>query len=381
MEADNLLAETGRCVACGLCLPHCPTYHKTQSEADSPRGRIMLTQAVLQGAIPANERYRAHMDLCLTCRACERACPNQAPYGKIAESARALLRTQRPATLPEKLGQKLVTSRLMLRIAGGLLRLGALLQLQKFFPQLPKAPQQQGWQPVYPASSQRGEVYLFIGCFSSILETNTLAASIFVLNRLGYTVHVPKAQTCCGGLHAQAGDSPVALEQQNRAAFPENFPIVSVASGCGMRLADTFSNRAQDINVFLAQAEGWDNIKLNPLQASIAVHEPCSLRNGLKGEASLYTLLKYIPQATVTALPGNAQCCGGAGSYMLTQPEMANQLLGDKVALTRKAAPDILATANIGCALHLAKGLASEKIRIVHPVLLIAEQMGMGASD
>lgn len=376
MEADNLLAETGRCVACGLCLPHCPTYHKTQSEADSPRGRILLTQAVLQGAIPANARYQAHMDLCLTCRACERACPNQVPYGKIAEGARSMLRQQRPATLPEKLGQALVSSHLMLRIAGGLLRLGTLLQLQKFCPQLPNAPKQQGWKSVYPVSSLRGEVYLFTGCFSSILETDTLAASIFVLNRLGYTVHVPNNQTCCGGLHAQAGDSPTALEQQNREAFPENFPIVSVASGCGMRLADTFAKRAEDVSMFLAQAEGWDNIKLNPLQASIAVHEPCSLRNGLRGETSLYKLLKRIPQATVTPLPGNAQCCGGAGAYMLTQPEMANRLLDDKVGLVQKAAPDILATANIGCALHLAKGLASEKIRIVHPVLLIAEQMG-----
>jgi glycolate oxidase iron-sulfur subunit len=376
MEADKLLEETGRCVACGLCLPHCPTYHKTQSEADSPRGRILLTQAVLQGAIPANARYQAHMDLCLTCRACERACPNQVPYGKIAEGARAMLRQQRPATLPEKLGQTLVSGHLMLRIAGGLLRLTTLLHLQKLFPRLPATPPQQRWNSIYPAPSPRGEVYLFTGCFSSILESDTLAASIVVLNRLGYTVHAPKAQTCCGGLHAQAGDSPAALEQRNRDAFPENFPIVSVASGCGMRLADTFAKRAQDINMFLAKAEGWENIQLNPLQASIAVHEPCSLRNGLKGEASLYSLLKRIPQATVTPLPGNAQCCGGAGSYMLTQPEMANRLLDDKVALTRKAAPDIIATANIGCALQLAKGLASEKIRIVHPVLLITEQMG-----
>ncbi len=376
MEPHELLAETGRCVACGLCLPHCPTYHKTQSEADSPRGRILLTQAVLQGVIPANERYQAHMDLCLTCRACEHACPNQVPYGKIADGARAMLRKQRPSTLPEKLGQLLVTHRLLLRFIGWLLRLATLLRLHKFFPQLPAAPQQRGWSSTYPAASLRGEVYLFTGCFSSILETDTLAASIFVLNHLGYTVHVPKTQTCCGGLHAQAGDNPAALEQQNRTAFPENFPIVSVASGCDMRLADTFSKRAQDINVFLAKVEGWDDVTLHPLNANIAVHEPCSLRNGLKGEASLYALLKRIPQAKVTPLPGNAQCCGGAGAYMLTQPEMAKRLLDDKVGLVQKAAPDILATANIGCALHLAQGLALEKIRIVHPVQLIAEQMG-----
>lgn len=376
MEADKLLAETGRCVACGLCLPHCPTYHKTQSEADSPRGRIMLTQAVLQGTIPANERYQAHMDLCLTCRACERACPNQVAYGEIADGARALLRQQRPASLGEKLGQWLVSSRRMLQLAGFFLRLSTLLQLPRLFTRLPVTPRQHCWQEHYPAQTPRGEVYLFTGCVSNILEADTLAAAIFVLNRLGYSVQVPKTQTCCGGLHLQAGDSAAHLDAQNQQAFPGDLPIVSIASGCGARLLELMPERARDINMFLAKAEGWDNIQLNPLQAAIAVHEPCSLRNGLKGQASLYSLLKRIPQANVTPLPGNAQCCGGAGAYMLTQPEMARRLLDDKVGLVQKAAPDILATANIGCALHLAQGLAVEKIRIVHPVLLIAEQMG-----
>lgn len=379
VAAHDLLTETGRCVACGLCLPYCPTYHKTQSEADSPRGRILLTQAVLQGAIPLNERYMAHMDLCLTCRACERACPNHVEYGVIADGARAMIRAQRSASLAHKLAMMLVASPTLLKVAGFSLRLANLLQLQKIIPRLPATPKQRRWQPVYPATNVRGEVSLFLGCASNVLDGDTLAASVYVLNRLGYTVHIPPTQTCCGGLHQQAGDSASDMDARNQLAFADNMPVLAIASGCGARLLDLMPDKFQDISAFLAEAEGWDDIVFAPLKAKIAVHEPCSLRNMLKSETSAYSLLKRIPQADVASLPGNAQCCGGAGAYMLTQPAMAQKLRDDKISQVQKTAPDYLATSNIGCNLHLADGDELKQVKIVHPVLLIAQQMGFTA--
>jgi glycolate oxidase iron-sulfur subunit len=217
-------------------------------------------------------------------------------------------------------------------------------------------------------------VYLFLGCASSILESDVLAASVFVLNQLGYTVHVPHDQTCCGGLHQQAGASAEALDTINLQAFSQSpeAPVLCIASGCGARLLDLMPQRFQDINAFLANAD-WRETELQALPAKVAVQDPCSLRNMLRAEAAPYRLLKLIPQLEVVALPGNTQCCGGAGAYMLTQPEMASRLRDDKVSAIDKVQPDYVATANIGCALHIARGT---RTRIVHPVTLLARQMG-----
>ena len=377
-----LVTETGRCVACGLCLPHCPTYRKTQSEADSPRGRIMLTQGVAQGALPINARYIEHMDLCLTCRACESVCPNQVHYGTIADEARAMIHQQHGSPLPLRLAMRIVANPALLRVCGGLLRLANSLGLRRLFKSLPTASRPYRWQTRYAAPAAKHEVCLFLGCVSNALDAETLAAAVFVLQRLGYTVHIPPAQTCCGGLHRQAGDSDgaMALETRNAAAFADfaAMPVLTVASGCGARLIESMPERVQDINVFLAQASGWENVAVGPLRAKIAVQEPCTLRNALKAKGTQQALLRHIPEAEIVALPGNAQCCGGAGSYMLTQPQMADSLRNDKISACAQLAPDYLVTANIGCALHLAEGLAKADmpVPIVHAVVLLARQMG-----
>lgn len=371
----DLSAETGRCVACGLCLPHCPTYRKTLSEADSPRGRIMLTQGVVQGVLPINDKYVAHLDLCLTCRSCERACPNHVQYGVIADAARRMIRQQRPASLRQRAAEFLVSSPRLLNVVGMGLRLTTLLGLHKLFPAfLPEIPRQRSWQTSYPAQQVRGEVCLFLGCVSSIVESDVLAASVFILNKLGYTVHIPQGQTCCGGLHQQAGDSAEMLNNSNLQAFAQfpELPVLCIASGCGARLLDLMPQRFRDINAFLADAD-WQDIVLQPLPAKVAVQDPCSLRNMLRAEAAPYNLLRRIPQLDVVALSGNTQCCGGAGAYMLTQPKMSASLREDKLEAIKKAQPDYVATSNIGCALHIAKGT---NVKIVHPVILLARQMG-----
>ena len=382
MNHASLIAETGRCVACGLCLPHCPTYRKTQSEADSPRGRILLTQAVAQGALPINQRYIEHIDLCLNCRACELTCPNHVHFGTIVDQARAMIREKHTPSLPYRLAAHVVSSSALLRAGAAALRLANTLGLQKIFKALPTASRPYRWKASYPSTAAQGEVTLFLGCVSNALDAETLAASVFVLNRLGYTVHIPSAQTCCGGLHHQAGDSTgaAALDERNLGAFSpfDGLPVLSVASGCGTRLLEFMPQRVQDISAFLAEAQGWETVEIKPLQARIALHEPCTLRNVFKTAAAPYALLQRIPDAEILALPGNSQCCGGAGSYMLTQPEMADSLRDDKIAACIKLAPEYLATSNIGCALHLANGLneAGLTVKLVHPVVLLAKQMG-----
>jgi glycolate oxidase iron-sulfur subunit len=225
----------------------------------------------------------------------------------------------------------------------------------------------------------RGEVYLFLGCASNIFETDVLAASIFVLNQLGYTVHIPSSQTCCGGLHQQAGNDADELNKRNLDAFAAfaELPVLCIASGCGARLLDLMPQRFQDINAFLQNAD-WQGITLQALPAKVAVQDPCSMRNMLRAEAAPYQLLKRIPQLEVLPLPGNAQCCGGAGAYMLTQPEMASRLRDDKMTAIANVQPDYVATTNIGCALHIKNGhpAGATRARIVHPVTLLAQQLG-----
>jgi len=420
-SSTSLLAEANHCVACGLCLPHCPTYRITLSEADSPRGRIALISGVASGRIPMNARFALHMDRCLTCRACEAVCPNHVAYGRLVDSARATMTQSSSARPGQDTGMqksalralaekefiakpaRFDTLRPLLRFyqTSGLqawVRKSGLLGKTKFAvleAQLPLidtpclAPNKTAasWQTIYPTNGNaRGEVGLFLGCVARLADVTTLNAAIFVLNRLGYTVHVPPAQTCCGALHRHGGDLHTAtrLAQANMAAFAglNLHTIISTASGCGVQLAEApfdFSAKVVDISAFLQQTEGWNDVKISPLPHKIAVHEPCSLRNVLRGAAHPYALLARIPGACIAPLAGNDQCCGAAGTYFLDQPEMAKALLDDKMMAVNESGGHYLATANIGCALHLASALrqAGSKIEVLHPVTLLARQMGM----
>ncbi|MEO8766949.1 MAG: (Fe-S)-binding protein [Nitrosospira sp.] len=455
ISSDLLIAEANRCVACGLCLPHCPTYRIALSEADSPRGRIALMGGVASGRIPMNARFALHIDRCLTCRACEAVCPNHVNYGTLVDGTRAMMASSSPELLKERTAKRkfwlrrLTESELIARPA----RLDALRPLLRFYQEtgLQKIVRKSGllgktkvavleaqltptgmpcslsgknsvantWQTVYPSiGNPHGEVGLFLGCVARLTDVATLNSAIFVLNHLGYTVHVPSTQTCCGALHQHGGDRQVAaqLARQNTMAFDglNLGAIVSTASGCGVQLTEyplcdasetpehvslqqlnaeedqceeqlpgkqavNFSAKVMDIGAFLAVAEGWGSVKLKPLPHKIAVHEPCSLRNVLRGTTHVYTLLARIPDAQVVPLAGNDQCCGAAGTYFLDQPEMARALQRDKIVTLAASGARYLATSNIGCAMHIASGLreTGSEIEVLHPVTLLARQMGM----
>lgn len=375
-STDALRQEAARCVACGLCLPHCPTYRKTLSEADSPRGRIFMMAALLEGKLPLTPELLGHLDLCLTCRACESACPSQVRYGWLADGMRALVESKRRRPWRQILLRRVLfgtTSRpRLLQGAGWLLRV-----LRR------PAPPAAG---VYPAQgAARGVVGLFLGCVARLSDAKTLHAAVFVLNRLGYAVRVAPRQTCCGALQDHGGERETAqrLARENRAAFAglDLQAIVHAASGCGATLAEydpPLATPVLDISAFLATAQGWDQVALEPLANSIAVHEPCLSRNALHDQDAAYALLRRIPGATIMALAGNDQCCGAAGIYALTQPEMAGKLLRDKIDAIKTSGARTIATSNPGCAMHLAFGLRAEgwKVEVLHPVTLVARQMG-----
>lgn len=388
LSIKELIIEADRCVACGLCLPHCPTYRKTGSEADSPRGRIQLMRAVAQDILPNNTRFNDHIDLCLSCRSCESACPNNVNYGALVDTTRALFIPKK--TIFSTLAKPFIRRRNLANIASWLIWLIQQIKLdgllKKIIPSakfLPSIDKPFRWNSLYPATSQhKGTVSLFLGCASNALNNQTLKASIYVLNKLGFDVHVPTRQTCCGSIARQMGDADESskLVAQNQLSFDQMIPVLTMASGCGAGLNDYLpDHKIQDISAFLMTCD-WSNICFIPLNERIYIQDPCTLRNVQKSHQAVYSLLKKIPGSDIQALPGNSQCCGGAGAYMLSQSDMANSLLNDKLSAIKANNVAILATSNIGCSLQITKGLREKNITVtvLHPIQIIAKQIGYG---
>ena len=389
LSVKELIVEADRCVACGLCLPHCPTYRKTGSEADSPRGRIQLMRAVAQEVLPNNSRFNHHIDLCLSCRSCESACPNNVNYGALVDTSRALFMQKKNALYT--LAKPFIQYRRLTKPFTWLIWLaqqskcdGVLKRLNPAAKLIPPITKPRSWKTLYPANTdatgnKQGAVSLFLGCASNAFDSETLSASIYVLNKLGFDVHIPAQQTCCGSIARQMGDTAESskLVALNERSFDQSNPILTVASGCGAGLNDYLPHhKIQDISAFLMSCD-WSNAKISPLNASVFVQDPCTLRNVQKSQLAVYDLLKKIPSIHIQALPGNSQCCGGAGTYMLTQSDMANTLLNDKLATIKTNNVSMLATSNIGCSLHIANGLREQNLNVpvLHPIQILAGQM------
>lgn len=388
LSIESLVIEADRCVACGLCLPHCPTYRKTGSEADSPRGRIQLMRAVAQDILPNNARFKEHIDLCLSCRSCESVCPNSVNYGALVDTSRALHIQKHSMWLT--IAKPFIRHRYLRQPASWLLWLLQQCKLtdlaQHLLPAaklLPKLEQPVAWKTFYPATSNKNAaVSLFLGCATSALDSQTLKATIHVLNKLGVDVHVPSQQTCCGSIARQMGDAQEAQELVaiNQSSFDATMPIISVASGCGAGLHDYLpEHKIQDISAFLMSCD-WTDVQIQALNERIYVQDPCTLRNVQKSHQVVYNLLKKIPGADIQPLAGNNQCCGGAGAYMLMQNKMAGNLRDDKLNAIASNNVTVLATSNIGCGLHIANGLREKNlaITVLHPIQIIAKQMGFG---
>lgn len=411
---DSILAsQTDICVKCGLCLPHCPTYLKTQDENESPRGRLSLIQGWANDQLEASDALIGHVDQCVLCRACESVCPAYVPYGQIVDRFRAATHGQgqtqsglsrlRKAAISSALTSPSlspVVGRLMAGSAAGAMKtLAGLAGAGKLTQGLPTPCPTPLPEPGHylPEQTPTGAVSLFLGCTADLADRETVASAIRLLHRLGVRVDIPTGQTCCGALHQHAGETVAAGEQiqHNLAAFGKSpadeatHPIISFASGCGAMLseygqtsaandAQGFARRVRDISQFLAEHPWPDDLPLMPLSKTVCIHSPCSLKNVLRADRHAATLLKRIPELNIVTLPAQTRCCGAGGSYMVDHPDMAAELRDDVLAQIVRLKPDLLVTSNPGCAMHLRAGLRQQgltELEVVHPVTLLARQL------
>jgi len=401
------LADTGQCVMCGLCTAHCPTYGVLRNEADSPRGRIALMRGLAQGDLEVDAALTTHLNRCLGCRACEAVCPSGVPFGRLMDSARALVRRENG---DESVGITVewMIDRKQRKRAASLLRGYQRSGLQKLVRRsgilgrsnlamreslLPELDGPSAWQEYYPpGAGGAADVALFTGCATELSEHSVLVQAIALLHRLGFGVHVPPSQACCGALHRHEGfpDKARQLAETNLDAFAglAPAPLLYLASGCGAQLreygawldqpeAEAFASRAISVQEFLLQRPWPDALKPRPLTARVAIHVPCSEMHVLRQPDTTRRLLQLIPGIELIDLPDNGQCCGAGGNNLLREPELANTLRDSRLRYLHESPPDILVTSNTGCRLHLSAGIreAGLAIEVLHPVELLARQV------
>ncbi len=400
------------CRTCNICVSNCPTFSVDRDLMESPRGRLKLLKKVLEQGESLTPDEQQHLDSCVMCRACESVCPSKMQYGELFELAREKLESQTTSALVRallyvtsdkaRLNQLFATLRTsqqwgmqVLARRLGLFKLSIPEHLDHLLPTIPKP---RSFKDYYPAiGERRGAIGLFTGCITYALDNPTLIASINVLTKLGYDVHIPSDQQCCGALHRHIGDSSTAnaLGATNIQAF-NNIPnlkaIIITATGCGEPMLDygkitlggieqkqtqLFSNKIMDINQFIAQQPWPEHLELKPLTNKVLVHEPCSQRFPLGSQPFVYEMLTNIPDIQLEPLAENNLCCGAGASYMLTHPEKSNAIRSTKLKHLKQSQARILVTSNIGCALHLAAGINKEKMEVVvaHPVEILAQQI------
>ncbi len=399
-SSQALLRLADQCVKCGLCLPHCPTYDQARNEADSPRGRIALIQGWVAGELEMTPRLAGHLDGCLGCRACETACPSLVAFGRLADAAKA----RRVARLSPWRHwvrrvwlETLSDSRLMKRISylsrvyrsTGLARLARALRLDRIPRIAPYLRLATAIGPrtrrIEPCNQRDAEFDLFLGCTGASLQGPALEATIQVCARLALRARIAPATLCCGALLRHNG-YPIEADRRRADCVRVHTgrTLVGIASACVAELREEPAlEDTQEICAFLDRLPWPESLELRPLRRRVLVHEPCSHRNLLGGNAAVYRLLARIPKLQVEALPGNDHCCGAAGTYLLQQPLMAEALLQDKLARIHELQPDIIVTTNPGCEVHLAAGIGQSGlgIEVCHPLELIARQLPDPSED
>jgi glycolate oxidase iron-sulfur subunit len=450
-DADDAPARVDlrTCIHCGLCLTACPTYRELKIEPDSPRGRIWLMRGLAEGRIAPSDPLVTHLDNCLDCRACETVCPAGVPYSRMLEATRGqlnrrVLRGTPLRLLGEWALRALIPHRERMHVAADLLRLGqrgplaALMRAdwaRRWLPSFatqgfaltpPLAPraerglerlagalpagarmeEREGALVFLPAGAPKQRVAFFTTCVMDVMfpATNREAVRLMVL--AGAEVHVPRAQTCCGALHAHAGLRHTAkdLARSNVRAFERGYDaIVTDSAGCGAALreyghlldesgerdgAAAFGERVRDVSEVLATlgmpaphvplASERDRSK--PLR--VGYHDPCHLAHGQRVRNEPRRLLRAIPGVELVDLPNSDWCCGSAGVYNLTHPAMADAQLDRKLDSIESVAPEIVVASNPGCLLHMQRGANARGMgaRMVHLVEVLGRAYPPGAA-
>lgn len=381
-------AGADKCVACGLCVPLCPTWQVSRNEADSPRGRIMLMARIGAGNSPANASH--HLDACLGCARCEEACPNDVPYMDMLPKAKAVLCVRHTAFT--RLVERLALSRQGDLVLAGMLagaKLVRKLGLTKLLPTrlataIPPAAHSAAMPPPPTASASNGqgtEVSLFTGCFSQVLHKPVLDAAIQLLTATGHKVRMPLQQTCCGAIAHHAGDlrGSERCANANRLAFATSTLIATIATGCAAQLAAT-KPPGKVVDAGLLVSNSLARLEFRPAPALTAiVHIPCSQRRLANDSGWVGKLLGHIPGLKIVPAMDDIACCGAGGLTHLEHPHTGTNLADRKIAAwqSQLGRQTVVLTTNPGCGWHLvnAAGRAGIKLRVAHPLELASEYL------
>jgi glycolate oxidase iron-sulfur subunit len=357
-----------QCVSCGLCLPHCPTYDLLAAESDGPRGRIHIMQRLVAGDLTV-EDAREPLDRCLGCRACETACPSGVQYGQLLEIAR-----DGGAQTPSVQVRALLSFVKRPRLLALMLRAGR--PLAGLMPGTAGRSSQSldshasvTWERRRPGAPP---AVVLRGCVMREAFAGAQQAAVDSLAAAGYDVIAGPEQGCCGALHLHNGE--LATGESMRESLLQSVPggaiLVSTAAGCGAALRE-HDERVRDLSEALVQAPA-------PPRGSgcgpVAVFDACHLLHAQGVREAPRELLRGAGYEPVE-LDGNGRCCGAAGVYAFTQPELSQKLAGSRVEAIRRSGAGVVSCGNPGCALQLRAGLREARldVRVAHPAELVAE--------
>ena len=366
----DLPALADRCVQCGLCLPHCPTYRLDATETESPRGRIAYAKAVSTGILAPTPLGDLHLDHCLGCRRCEGACPAGVEYGSLLLLARKAQARRRP--LPA------LTGGLLWWLAHPRALAGALRAYRLAFPWLPaswrRLPRPPAPRPPLPAPAQVA-IEVFTGCIARTYEAPVRAALSRLLGAMDYRAQETEGQSCCGAAAEHAGDEAqaAALAARNQAAFERTGGniVLCLASGCEGSLRRSLERvtRVEDALHFLNADSRSGRLRFRDAGGRrVALHRPCT-QFALAGSVThMRELLARVPGLDVVDLPDRG-CCGAAGLHMMQFPGRADALARPVLQDIEASGATEVISANVGCRLHLSGG----KLPVRHPLELLAE--------
>ena len=400
-EADAILRT---CVHCGFCTAVCPTYQLLGDELDGPRGRIYLIKQMLEGQ-PVTEKTQLHLDRCLSCRSCETTCPSGVKYHRLLDIGRDVMEKRVGRSVMAKAVRFLLSEALPRPwIFKPAVKMGQLVR-----PLLPsvladKVPiaSEAALKPWPQPRAHKRRMIALAGCVQPTLTPNTNAATARVLDKLGIELFEPAGAGCCGALRYHINEQEKALDDMRRvidAWWPHIESggvegIVMTASGCGAHVLDygslfkrdaAYAEKAARITALTRDASeviaAEKDRLVELLRAAsagvgkrVAFHSPCTLQHGLKIRGVVESLLAAAGYE-LSPVADPHLCCGSAGTYSITQPELSKQLRDNKLAALGAGSPAVFVTANIGCQTHLQSGSATP---VLHWIELIDERLGGG---
>ena len=385
-EADDILRS---CVHCGFCTATCPTYQLLGDELDGPRGRIYLIKNLLEDNQISTESVD-HLDRCLTCRACETTCPSGVRYGRLLDIGKGLIAAQPVKTKPLR---ALVVGLLRFFVPNPDL-MGPVLRFGQYFrPLMPASlarhlPRLSRKTYAIPAISKpSGSVLLLQGCVQRIATPQVNQALTKLLATQDVLVETMSIESCCGSLDYHLG-AHAAGRQRMRRLIDQIYPrlalvdsIVSTASGCGVTLKDypeilkddlEYRRKAEAVIAKLVDvSELLAAHTFDCLPTRVAFHSPCTLQHGQKITGLVERILRSAG-FQLCSVQNAHLCCGSAGTYSILQSEIAQRLLQNKVESLLQENAEFIATANVGCQLHLQTGT---DVPVVHWVELLADRL------